>query len=90
WREGCFYYKKAGVIVWDTCPDNAIQGNLFDTVDRKKQAALAKAIDEINRKNGHNTIRMAIQGYSKNWHLKNEYISRQYTTNIKDIIRVKG
>lgn len=90
WREGCFYYKKAGVIVWDTCPDNAIQGYLFDTVDREKQAALAKAIDEINRKNGHNTIRMAIQGHSKNWHLKNEYISRQYTTNIKDIIRVKG
>lgn len=89
WREGGYLYKKAGVIVWNTCEDNAIQGNLFDNVDREKQAALAKAIDEINRKNGHNTIRMAVQGYSKNWHLKNEYLSKQYTTNLKDIIVTK-
>ena len=90
WREGGYHYKKAGVIVWNTCEDNAIQGNLFDNVDREKQAALAKAIDEINRKNGHNTIRMAVQGYSKNWHLKNEYLSKQYTTNLKDIIVTKA
>lgn len=43
-----------------------IQGNLFDTFDREKQAQLSRAIDEINRKNGHNAIRMAVQGYSKN------------------------
>jgi DNA polymerase V len=91
WKEGRGYlYKKAGVIVWDTCEDTAIQGHLFDEVDRQKQAALAKAIDEINHKNGHNTIRMAVQGYAKNWHLKNEYISKQYTTNIKDIIVAKA
>lgn len=89
WKEGAYNYKKAGVIAWNTCEDRAIQGNLFDEVNRDRQAALAKAIDEINRKNGHNTIRMAVQGYSKNWHLKNEYISKQYTTNIKDIIIAK-
>ena len=90
WKEGGFLYKKAGVIVWNTCEDKAIQGNLFDEVNREKQAALAKAIDAINHKNGHNTIRMAVQGYSRNWHLKNEYISKQYTTNLKDIIVVKA
>lgn len=89
WKEGTFHYKKAGVIVWNTCEDNAVQGHLFDEVNREKQAALAKAVDEINRKNGHNTIRIAVQGYSKNWHLKNEYISKQYTTNLNDIIIVK-
>ena len=76
--------------MWNTCDDKTIQADLFDEVDRKKQAALAKAVDEINRKNGHNTIRMAVQGYSKNWHLKNEYISKQYTTNINDIITAKA
>ncbi|MBQ3129339.1 MAG: DUF4113 domain-containing protein, partial [Bacteroidaceae bacterium] len=90
WKEGGFLYKKAGVIVWNTCEDKAIQGNLFDEVNREKQAALAKAIDAINHKNGHNTIRMAVQGYNRNWHLKNEYISKQYTTNLKDIIVVKA
>lgn len=89
WREGV-HYKKAGVIVWNICEDNAIQGNLFDNIDRAKQSALAKAMDEVNRKNGHDTVRMAVQGYGNNWKLKNEYLSRQYTTNIKDIITVKA
>lgn len=86
---GKYYYKKAGVIVWGICRDNAIQGNLFDTVNREKQAALAKAIDAINRKNGHNKIRVAVQGDEKGWQLKREYISKQYTMNLEDVIVLK-
>lgn len=91
WKaDGKYGYKKAGVIVWNICRDEAIQGNLFDNVNREKQKALAKAIDAINRKNGHNTIRVAVQGYSKKWHLKNEYVSKQYTTRMDDILVVKA
>lgn len=90
WKTGTYFYKKAGVIVWDICRDSAIQTALFDPIDRSKQAALTKAISEINRKNGHNTIRVAVQGYGKNWHLKSEHLTKQYTTNIKDIIQVKS
>ena len=90
WREdNRFFYKKAGVIVWGISRDNAIQTNLFDNVDREKQAALAKAIDAINRKNGHNKIRVAVQGNEKGWQLKKEYISKQYTTNLDDVIVLK-
>ena len=91
WKgDGEYHYKKSGVIVWNICRDDAIQGNLFDSINRGKQMDLAKAIDEINRKNGHNTIRVAVQGFGNKWHLKNEYISKQYTTNINDIIVVKA
>jgi len=89
WRKGCLY-KKAGVIVWGICSDTAIQTFLFDPIDRQKQFNLSKAIDEINRKNGYNTIRTAIQGYSNKWHLKCEHLSKQYTTNLKDVIEVKA
>ena len=90
WKDGdSYFYKKAGVIVWGISRDNAIQTNLFDTVNREKQAALAKAIDEINRKNGHNKIRVAVQGNEKGWQLKKEYISKQYTTNLDDVIVLK-
>lgn len=90
WKDSDqYYYKKAGVIVWGIGRDNAIQGNLFDTVNRGKQAALAKAIDAINRKNGHNKIRVAVQGDEKGWQLKREYISKQYTTNLEDVIVLK-
>ena len=90
WKQGTYLYKKAGVIVWDIFRDNAIQTALFDPIDRSKQAALTKAIDEINRKNGHNMVRVAVQGYSKSWHLKSEHLTQQYTTNINQIIKVKA
>lgn len=90
WKPGTYYYKKAGVVAYNITEDNAIQGSLFDTVDRDKQAALSKIVDEINIRNGHDTVRVAVQGYGNSWHIKNEYISKQYTTNIKDIITVKA
>lgn len=84
----CYYYKKAGVVVWNTCSYNAVQGDLFDVVDREKRASLTKAIDEINRKNGFNTVRLAVQGYDMKWGLKREHVSKRFTTNINDIIEV--
>ena len=51
--------------------------------------ALANAIDAINRKNGHNKIRVAVQVDEKRWQLKREYISKQYTTNLDDVIVLK-
>lgn len=89
WHDGNFLYKKAGIIVWNICRENAIQTSLFDTVDRYRQAALIKAIDEINRKNGHDTVKVAIQGTNKRWRLKCEHISRQFTTNLNEILKVR-
>lgn len=90
WKTGTYYYKKAGVVVCNISEDNAVQGSLFDTVDREKHSALSKIVDEINLRNGHDTVRVAVQGYNNNWHIKNEYISKQYTTNIKDILIIKA
>ena len=90
-RSATYHYKKAGVIVWDITAASAIQTNLFDPIDRVKQARLAAAIDAINRRNGHDTVKVAIQGTApKNWGLKQEHISQQYTTNLLEIIKVKG
>ncbi|MCI6050218.1 DUF4113 domain-containing protein [Phocaeicola plebeius] len=89
-KEGSYQYKKASVIVWNIVPDSTIQTNLFDNIDRDTLSRLSAAIDAINRKNGHNTIKVAVQGTTeKSWHLKCEHISKQYTTNLDDIIIVK-
>lgn len=90
WREdGRYYYKKAGVIVWGITSDTAVQTVLFDSIDRDKQARLAAAIDAINRRNGFNTVKVAVQGTDKRWHLKSEHKSGQYSTNLSEIIKVK-
>ena len=84
-----FHFKKAGVILWQISPDHPRQQDLFDPIDRSKQKKLMEAIDVINRKNGYGTIRQAIQGTDCRFDLKREYMSKQFTTNIHDILKVK-
>ena len=84
-----FHFKKAGVILWQISPDHPRQQDLFDPIDRSKQKKLMEAIDAINRKNGYGTIRQAIQGTDCRFDLKREYMSKQFTTNIHDILKVK-
>ena len=89
YRNGNFAYKKAGVILWDISSANAVQGNLFDTHNRSKLAALQKTIDDINHRNGIGTVRNAIQG-SDRLNIKREHLSPQYTTEINDILVLKS
>ena len=84
-----FRFKKAGVILWQISPAHPRQQDLFDPIDRSKQKALMEAIDAINRKNGHGTIRQAVQGNGCRFDLKREYMSKRFTTNIHDILKVK-
>ena len=84
-----FRFKKAGVILWQISPAHPRQQDLFDPIDRNKQKALMEAIDAINRKNGHGTIRQAIQGNGCRFDLKREYMSKRFTTDIHDILKVK-
>lgn len=91
WREDSrYHYKKAGVIVWGISSDTAVQTVLFDPIDRDKQARLSAAIDAINRRNGFNTVKVAVQGTDKRWHLKCEHKSGRYSTDMKEIIKVKA
>ena len=87
--EMSFNFKKAGVILWQISPDSPRQQDLFDPIDRSKQKALMEAIDAINRKNGYGTIRQAIQGTDCQFDLKREYMSKRFTTNINEILKVK-
>ena len=84
-----FRFKKAGVILWQISPAHPRQQDLFDPIDRSKQKALMEAIDAINRKNGHGTIRQAVQGNGCRFDLKREYMSKRFTTDIHDILKVK-
>lgn len=84
-----YHYKKAGVILWNITSQRPFQQDLFDTVDREKQQKLTAAIDQINRKGGHNLVRLAVQGTDRRFELKREYISHNYTTDINDILEVK-
>ena len=81
-------YSKAGVMVQNFVPDDQVQGNLFDTIDRDKHNKLMKTIDGYNDSLGREKLRLLAQGFTRQWHLKNEHLSRCFSTNIKDAIIV--
>ena len=89
YKEGTYWYKKAGVICYGLVPDSAVQTHLFDTVDRMKQRKLLEAIDAINRKNSTSTVRVASQGDLSNFGLRTAFLSRHFTTNLNEVIEVK-
>ena len=82
-------YKRAGVILMDISNDNYIQRDIFDQIDRDKQQRLSKVMDSITKKNGRDSIKLAIQGTGYRDYIRQEHLSKCYTTNLNDIIRIK-
>lgn len=82
-------YKRAGVVLMDIIPDNIVQPDLFDPIDRKKQRRLASAVDEIARKNGRESIKIALQGEGYKANIRQDHLSKRYTTNWNDFIEIK-
>ena len=80
-------YKKAGVMVSKL--SKTVQTAIFDPVDRAKQERLLKVADSIKRKNGRSALALATQGqFNLSNYMDRNYVSKQYTTNIMDIIKV--
>jgi len=86
-----YTYKRAGVIVSDIVPKSKVQPTIFDKVnDIEKRQHLMQAIDTINHEHGRLKVRFAVNGYSPRWHPRQECLSPCYTTQINDLIRIKG
>lgn len=81
-----FGYKKAGVVLTELS-NMAVQGNLFDPIDRQKQARLLQAIDQIHLRMGSKALQVASQEPYANA-MSHEFRSPNYTTNLNDIIVV--
>ncbi|MCK5526437.1 MAG: Y-family DNA polymerase [Candidatus Latescibacteria bacterium] len=82
YREG-FRYKKAGVMMHDLVPENRIQSDLFDRVDRTRSGKLMRTLDDINAAMGPGTVKYAAAGVDPNprWRTVAENRSPAYTTN---------
>lgn len=81
-----YQYKKAGVIITEIV-SGGIQQNLFDNVDRDKRERLMQALDKING-DCHSYVKLAVQGNGRDWKLKQEQLSRRYTTDMDEILSI--
>lgn len=94
YRKG-FLYKKAGVIVGDIVPCNGVQQNLFEQRDTGKMKSINQVLDQVNAKYGRDVLKVAVQGGfaekgEEKWVMKRENLSRNYTTDINDVINIKA
>lgn len=84
-----YEYKKAGVILSDIVPKNAMQTALFDEVDHQKQDRLMRAMDAINKKQGPRSVVVASAGF-QGVKMNRQHLSPNYTTEWGEILEVKG
>jgi DNA polymerase V len=80
-----YYYKKSGVIVTEIIPENHIQYDLMDTLDRAKHSRMMKVMDGLTDRFGRSKVMVAAQGTNKSWILKSDYKSPCYTTRIAEL-----
>ena len=88
YRGDCIY-KKAGVVVSGTAPQEQTQLSLFDSLDRGKRENINIAVDKVNSLMGKNKVHLAVQGSGRKWKIKQERLSPCYTTRFADILEVR-
>lgn len=79
-------YKKAGVMLSGILPQGSIQQHLFEApkVDPKKEA-LSKTVDALNARMGCDKISFVATGVNKDWKMRCESRSPNFTTSWNDI-----
>ena len=80
-------YKKAGVIVTEIIPENQKQLHLFEE-ENPKHLKLMQVMDAYYQKTGERKIRLGNQDLQRTWKMKQDHLSRKYTTNFKEILEI--
>lgn len=88
YREG-YRYKRVGVLFSGLTPDNTLQYNLFDKLQRDKLQRLMDAYDSINRKYGKGTVKFSSQGIGYEWRMKQEHLTEHFTTSWENILCIQ-
>jgi DNA polymerase V len=87
YRAG-YRYKKAGVMLNRLTPAGHLPMRLFGDERFEKSRRVMKAVDEINRRHGQNTIRFGTVPPRGRWEMKFLRRSRRYTTCLSEVLSV--
>ena len=69
-------------------PNNETQLSFFNTSNPRHQS-LMSVVDKLNKSYGKNKIKFGNQSLGRQWKMKQEKLSKSYTTRIDEIITVK-
>ncbi len=82
-----YKYKKAGVMVMGLSPEKSKQICLFSEEDPRHHK-LMQHIDQLNSHWGKHSVKFGGQDLQKIWKMRQEHLSKAYTTKLKDVIKV--
>jgi DNA polymerase V len=81
-----YNYAKAGVMLGEIVSKLRVQTDLFGQSEASpKSEALMAAMDNINRKMGKASIKLASEGFKRPWRMKQGNRSPSYTTRWEDL-----
>ncbi|WP_324502386.1 DUF4113 domain-containing protein [Limnohabitans sp.] len=83
WRDG-YNYKKAGIMLGDISPISMVQGDLLEP-QANGGNRLMKAIDGLNSRFGRGTVKVSTGGMRKEWGMRQERKSPNYTTDWSEV-----
>ena len=81
-------YNKAGIILTEIIPQEEKQFHLFEE-ENPKHEKLMKVMDSIRKKTGERKIRLGNQDLNETWKMKQNHLSKRYTTNSKELLEIK-
>ncbi|RPD40076.1 Y-family DNA polymerase [Chitinophaga barathri] len=85
-----YNYKKVGILTFDLVPETSVQQNLFSEEDKTRESKLMKALDGIHQHfHGKQVVKFAVQGKGSKGQLKQEKLSKRFTTRLLEILRAK-
>lgn len=83
-----FFYKKAGIILYDIVNNRNIQQDLFrKDIDNVGEKAM-NTVDYLNKKHGKNTVFFGIQGINRKWKQNKLMCSPKYTTSWNELLTI--
>ena len=81
-----YNYAKAGVMLGEIVSVEGVQTDLFSQIQASpKSAILMTTMDQINRKMGKESIKLASEGFRRPWKMKQGNKSPSYTTKWGDL-----
>ncbi len=89
YRKG-YLYKKTGILLTDFSPRNEQQLGLFANFSQPQHRQLMDTCDHLYQKYGTDILKTAREGTKKTFKMRQNNLSKRYTTRIKDLPEVKA
>lgn len=84
-------YQKAGVVLMDIQAKHSGQiSDMLVALEDDKARRVMQTMDAINARMGKTTIRLAGEGFEKDWAMKRSRVTAAYSTRFKELASVKA